>query len=365
MSVVQNSGIYISGIDSNNTNALASDLLVGKTAISNGSGSTQLITGTMTENGTLSPSSTLGINGTYTYTVPKGHIKNGTLTVTQSIPTKSAQTYYFSSSAQTISAGQYLTGAQTIKGIPFKGAQTYTPSTSNQTISAGYYLSDTQTILGDSNLVSGNIASGVTIFNVSGNLENYGTTQYVYNYGTWGSICSNGAYLGITSGNNVSLNIANGDSGGIVVCYSKYVVTETQTGYVTLNSNNISLHTFDNYYNYPISYGFALGKCINLTPFSTLKINATRSDYSSSSNSNVFYITAKFVSAEKNTNGLHILKTTKNVGALSTNGTTYDLSVSISDVTDYTGIIIYANLNKSGSNYTGSNIYINSILFST
>lgn len=49
-----------------------------------------------------------------------------------------------------------------------KSAQTYTPGTSNQMIGSGQYLSGTQTIKGDSNLVAGNIRSGVSIFGVTG-----------------------------------------------------------------------------------------------------------------------------------------------------------------------------------------------------
>ena len=49
-----------------------------------------------------------------------------------------------------------------------KGATTYTPSTSNQTIAAGTYLTGIQTIAGDSDLVASNIKSGVNIFGVTG-----------------------------------------------------------------------------------------------------------------------------------------------------------------------------------------------------
>lgn len=54
--------------------------------------------------------------------------------------------------------------------IPSKGAETFTPTTSNQTISSGQYLSGTQTILGDSDLVPDNIRDGTTIFGVTGTL---------------------------------------------------------------------------------------------------------------------------------------------------------------------------------------------------
>lgn len=49
-----------------------------------------------------------------------------------------------------------------------KSAQTYTPGASDQTIASGQYLDGAQTIKGDSNLVSGNIRSGVSIFGVTG-----------------------------------------------------------------------------------------------------------------------------------------------------------------------------------------------------
>lgn len=47
-------------------------------------------------------------------------------------------------------------------------AQTFTPTTADQTIAAGKYLDGAQTIKGDANLVASNIASGVSIFGVTG-----------------------------------------------------------------------------------------------------------------------------------------------------------------------------------------------------
>ena len=54
--------------------------------------------------------------------------------------------------------------------IASKGSQTYTPSTSTQTITAGKYLSGNQTISGDSDLIASNILSGKSIFDVTGTL---------------------------------------------------------------------------------------------------------------------------------------------------------------------------------------------------
>lgn len=50
-------------------------------------------------------------------------------------------------------------------------ASTWTPSSTNQTISSYQWLTGSQTILGDSNLVSANIKSGVSIFGVNGTYE--------------------------------------------------------------------------------------------------------------------------------------------------------------------------------------------------
>ena len=55
--------------------------------------------------------------------------------------------------------------------IPTKSARTYTPGTSDQTIAAGQYLGGTQTIKGDANLTSVNIKKGVSIFGVTGAME--------------------------------------------------------------------------------------------------------------------------------------------------------------------------------------------------
>ena len=52
-----------------------------------------------------------------------------------------------------------------------KSAATITPSTTNQTIAAGQYLTGIQTIQGDANLIPENIASGVSIFGIIGTHE--------------------------------------------------------------------------------------------------------------------------------------------------------------------------------------------------
>lgn len=58
---------------------------------------------------------------------------------------------------------------------PTKAAETYTPKTYNQTIPAGRWLTGVQTIKGDANLIASNIKKGVSIFGVYGTLASQNT----------------------------------------------------------------------------------------------------------------------------------------------------------------------------------------------
>ena len=71
----------------------------------------------------------------------------------------------------------YVDGSKVTGQISSKSAQTYTPTTSDQTIASGQYLSGAQTIKGDANLTSVNIASGVSIFGVAGSLTSATISQ--------------------------------------------------------------------------------------------------------------------------------------------------------------------------------------------
>ncbi len=65
----------------------------------------------------------------------------------------------------------YVNGVKITGQISSKAAATYTPTTSDQTIQSGQYLSGAQTVKGDANLQAQYIASGVTIFGVTGSLS--------------------------------------------------------------------------------------------------------------------------------------------------------------------------------------------------
>ena len=90
----------------------------------------------------------------------------GTVCASQNItPTVSAG-YVSAGTAGTIS----VSGSDTL-ALTAQAAQTITPGTTAQTIAAGQYLTGAQTIAGDANLIAQNIKAGVSIFNVDGELS--------------------------------------------------------------------------------------------------------------------------------------------------------------------------------------------------
>ena len=100
--------------------------------------------------------------------INRGYIDNICIDLARLIPDASAVNnltgdYILTGHSAYDNAGNLVVGS-----IPFKAAATYTPTTSNQTIAAGQYLSGAQTIAGDADLVASNIRKGVNIFNVTG-----------------------------------------------------------------------------------------------------------------------------------------------------------------------------------------------------
>lgn len=116
----------------------AADLLAGKELIDQDGNP---VTGTMPEAAQATPSISVSSAGliTASATQAAGHVAAGTKSATKQLTTKAAATI--------------------------------TPGTANQTIAAGTYLTGAQTIKGDANLLAANIKSGVSIFGVAGTLE--------------------------------------------------------------------------------------------------------------------------------------------------------------------------------------------------
>ena len=151
----------VSGSYTSDGTALASHILSGYIAYSNGS----KITGTMTNRGAVT--STLNCGGSYT--IPAGwHNGSGKVTVN----TLASQTSADATAARILSGKTaWVNGSKITGSIGSKAAATYTPGTSNQTIAAGQYLSGAQTIKGDVNLVAANITNGKSIFGVAGSAK--------------------------------------------------------------------------------------------------------------------------------------------------------------------------------------------------
>ena len=138
--------------------ATAAQILTGQTAYVDG----VKVTGTMTNQG----AKTASLNAGGSYTIPAGY-HNGSGKITAN--SLASQTDGTATASDILSEKTaYVDGAKVTGTIASKAAATYTPGTANQTIAAGQYLSGTQTIKGDANLVAGNILSGKSIFGVSG-----------------------------------------------------------------------------------------------------------------------------------------------------------------------------------------------------
>lgn len=73
----------------------------------------------------------------------------------------------------------YVGGALVTGNIPSKVAATITPGATAQTIAAGQYLSGIQTISGDADLIAANIKNGVNIFGVAGTFSTVGVKRVI------------------------------------------------------------------------------------------------------------------------------------------------------------------------------------------
>lgn len=92
-------------------------------------------------------------------------LQSKTVTPSENTQTVNPDSSYDALSSVTVEA---ISNTYIGSSVTKKSAATYTPGTSNQSIASGQYLSGAQTIKGDSNLIASNIKKGVTIFNVTG-----------------------------------------------------------------------------------------------------------------------------------------------------------------------------------------------------
>ena len=85
----------------------------------------------------------------------------------------------------TVSAGYVASGTSGSTSVSLQtsvttlSTATWTPTTSDQTIPAGRYTIGTQTIKGDANLLAGNIADGVSLFGITGTCPTFGPLSWL------------------------------------------------------------------------------------------------------------------------------------------------------------------------------------------
>ena len=159
----------ISGTYTSDANAVAGNILSGKTAYVNGS----KITGSMpsrSDSGNVAQDKAWLYSNRVYFGVETGYYPSANYGGMTGVSERYI-TYESLAKIIGLTADKLITG-NTILGItgsiPSKGAATYTPGRSNQTIASGQYLSGAQTIKGDANLVAANIAKGKSIFGISG-----------------------------------------------------------------------------------------------------------------------------------------------------------------------------------------------------
>lgn len=187
------------GADLDVVTADAGDVLAGKVIVGPDG---EPLTGTLALSGNASDGQVL--NGQTYYNTDAKTKRTGTM------PNRGAVNQSLAiNGSYTIPAGYHNGSGKVTQDIPTKGAQTYTPGTANQTIAAGQYLTGPQTIKGDPNLIPANIKKGVSIMGNIGTWEGYVSSPLnLFNSGTWGGGQSGYTVMegpGTYPGNKVSI----------------------------------------------------------------------------------------------------------------------------------------------------------------
>lgn len=157
-----------------------------------------------------------------TFTSSAGLKVTGSLSeVTQATPGISVSSSGLITASVTQSGGIVTAGTKSAtKQLTTQAAKTVTPGASSQTaVNSGVYTTGAVTVSGDSNLVAGNIKSGVSIFGVAGSLtsgtksfslshpaEHWGNQLSFANYSSGSRTYTNGALIISPSNLNGTIN---------------------------------------------------------------------------------------------------------------------------------------------------------------
>ena len=131
--------------------------------------------------------------------------------------------------------GHVAAGTKTVtKQLPTKAAATITPGKTNQTIAGGQYLTGAQTIKGDANLLPANIRGGVSIFGVVGTATASseaaaGTYRNSVSGSTFNVYDRSGAHA-VSYGTSDSTGVLVGDIVAVWAIYTTRPSTGTSTG---------------------------------------------------------------------------------------------------------------------------------------
>ena len=142
---------------------------------------------------------------TIEYTKPTPTLQSKSATPTESAQTITPDSGYDGLSQVSVGA---ISSSYVGSNVPRQAAQTITPTTTDQTIASGKYLTGTQTIKGDANLVASNIASGVSIFGVTGTHSGGNVTIEPL------SVTSNGTYTAPTGKAYTPVTVSVSGGGG-------------------------------------------------------------------------------------------------------------------------------------------------------